>query len=353
MADGDGECAPGARPAPHETRGRHHGALEGARAARREPGPAAQRPCASSATTCRTRAARTRSPPWWFSRTVCRARTRTAPTISAVEDGSGTPDDTSAMNEVLTRRFSRLLAEEAGVEGRGRGWRRLRLWSDRRDDRASQAFLVQARPGTSSTAASRRSNAARAALDAVGADVPVVGLAKRLEEVWIPGDEFPLILPRTSEALYLLQYLRDESHRFAITKHRKRRSKAQRRSVLDSIPGLGPARQAALLKHFGSVKRIREASPSSRLPRSRAWDPPSRRTIRDRLASIVKGGHTMTIDASRCRCRRACCCLGSGELGKEVSDRPAALRLHRHRAPTPTRVLRRCRSPTASLRVST
>ena len=87
-----------------------------------------------------------------------------------------------------------------------------------------------------------------------------MGLAKRLEEVWIPGDDFPLILPRTSEALYLLQYLRDESHRFAITKHRKRRSKAQRRSVLDSIPGLGPARQGALLKHFGSVKRIRQAS---------------------------------------------------------------------------------------------
>ena len=118
-------------------------------------------------------------------------------------------------------------------------------------------------------------NAAQAALDAVGADVPVVGLAKRLEEVWIPGDEFPLILPRTSEALYLLQYLRDESHRFAITKHRKRRSKAQRRSVLDSIPGLGPTRQAALLKHFGSVKRIREAS-VEQITEVKGVGPPSR-----------------------------------------------------------------------------
>ena len=127
-------------------------------------------------------------------------------------------------------------------------------------------------------------NAARSALDAVGADVPVVGLAKRLEEVWIPGDDFPLILPRTSEALYLLQYLRDESHRFAITKHRKRRSKAQRRSVLDSIPGLGPTRQAALLKHFGSVKRIRESSVEE-IAEVKGVGVGLAQTIRDRLAT--------------------------------------------------------------------
>ena len=87
-----------------------------------------------------------------------------------------------------------------------------------------------------------------------------MGLAKRLEEVWVPDDEFPVVLPRTSPALYLLQYLRDESHRFAITHHRKRRSAGMTRSVLDDVPGLGPARQAALLKEFGSVKRIRAAS---------------------------------------------------------------------------------------------
>ena len=114
--------------------------------------------------------------------------------------------------------------------------------------------------------------------------MPVVGLAKRLEEVWIPGDEFPLILPRTSEALYLLQYLRDESHRFAITKHRKRRSKAQRRSVLDSIPGLGPTRQAALLKHFGSIKRIREAS-VEQITEVKGVGPALAATIRDRLVA--------------------------------------------------------------------
>lgn len=97
-------------------------------------------------------------------------------------------------------------------------------------------------------------------LDELGVDVPLVGLAKRLEEVWVPGEEFPVILPRTSPALYLLQYLRDESHRFAITHHRSKRSKGMTRSVLDDIAGLGPARQAALLKEFGSVKRLREAS---------------------------------------------------------------------------------------------
>ena len=102
--------------------------------------------------------------------------------------------------------------------------------------------------------------AARAVLDELGIDVPLVGLAKRLEEVWVPGEEFPVVLPRTSPALYLLQYLRDESHRFAITHHRKKRSAGMTRSVLDDVPGLGPARQAALLKKFGSVKRIRAAS---------------------------------------------------------------------------------------------
>ena len=103
-------------------------------------------------------------------------------------------------------------------------------------------------------------NAARAVLDELGVDVPLVGLAKRLEEVWVPGEEFPVVLPRTSPALYLLQHLRDESHRFAITHHRKKRSTGMTRSVLDDIPGLGPARQAALLKEFGSVKRLRRAS---------------------------------------------------------------------------------------------
>jgi excinuclease ABC subunit C len=91
-------------------------------------------------------------------------------------------------------------------------------------------------------------------------DVALVGLAKRLEEVWVPGSEFPVILPRTSEGLYLLQRVRDEAHRFAITFHRQRRSKAMTASALDDIPGLGEVRRKALLRHFGSVKRLKEAS---------------------------------------------------------------------------------------------
>ena len=104
-------------------------------------------------------------------------------------------------------------------------------------------------------------NAAARALEDVGVvDVAVVGLAKRLEEVWVPGEEYPVVLPRTSEGLYLLQRLRDEAHRFAITFHRQRRSKAMTTSQLDGIPGLGEKRRKALLKAFGSVKRIRAAS---------------------------------------------------------------------------------------------
>lgn len=103
--------------------------------------------------------------------------------------------------------------------------------------------------------------AAQRALDELGIDdVAVCGLAKRLEEVWLPGDDQPVILPRTSEGLYLLQRVRDEAHRFAINFHRSKRSKSLKESALDEVPGLGPARRQALLRHFGSVKRLREAT---------------------------------------------------------------------------------------------
>jgi excinuclease ABC subunit C len=87
-----------------------------------------------------------------------------------------------------------------------------------------------------------------------------VGLAKRLEEVWLPDDPDPVIMPRTSEGLYLLQRIRDEAHRFAITHHRQRRSKSMIDSVLDPVSGLGPTRRKALLKTFGSVKKLRQAT---------------------------------------------------------------------------------------------
>lgn len=103
--------------------------------------------------------------------------------------------------------------------------------------------------------------AAQQALTDIGAgDIPVVGLAKRLEEVWPPDSAEPIILPRTSEALYLLQRVRDEAHRTAIALHRKRRSSRQRRSALDDIPGLGEVKAKALIRHFGSVKAIKNAS---------------------------------------------------------------------------------------------
>jgi excinuclease ABC subunit C len=103
--------------------------------------------------------------------------------------------------------------------------------------------------------------AAQAVLDDLGVDdVALIGLAKRLEEVWLPGEHYPVILPRSSEGLYLLQRVRDEAHRFAITFHRQRRSKAMTMSVLDGIPGLGETRRKALVARFGSLKRLRAAS---------------------------------------------------------------------------------------------
>jgi excinuclease ABC subunit C len=162
-------------------------------------------------------------------------------------------DDTAAMHEVLTRRFKRYLddrVEAADIEG-------MAVDPDTGRPRrfAYPPSLVVVDGGLPQV------NAAQGALAELGIDdVALVGLAKRLEEVWLPGKEFPVILPRTSAGLYLLQRVRDEAHRFAITFHRQRRSKAMTASVLDDIPGLGEVRRKALLRHFGSVKRLKEAS---------------------------------------------------------------------------------------------
>ena len=162
-------------------------------------------------------------------------------------DVEGRTDDTAAMHEVLTRRFSRYLKErdKAGIDPETGEARRF----------AYPPNLVVVDGGAPQVAAAQR------VLDELGIeDVALVGLAKRLEEVWLPGDDHPVILPRTSEALYLLQRLRDEAHRFANTFHRERRSRSMTRSALDGIPGLGESRRKALLTRFGSVKRIRAAS---------------------------------------------------------------------------------------------
>jgi excinuclease ABC subunit C len=103
--------------------------------------------------------------------------------------------------------------------------------------------------------------AAQRALDELGIDdIPICGLAKRLEEVWLPSEEDPVILPRTSEGLYLLQRVRDEAHRFAITHHRSRRSKTMVESLLDDVPGLGEVRRKTLMKHFGSLRKLKAAT---------------------------------------------------------------------------------------------
>jgi excinuclease ABC subunit C len=183
-------------------------------------------------------------------------------------EGEGARDDTEAMHEVITRRFRRYLAERTAS-----GDVELDLDEGGVDDDAP----LRSGPVDPSTGRPTRFAyppnlvvvdggqpqvaAAAAALAELGIDdVALCGLAKRLEEVWLPGEEYPVILERSSEGLYLLQRLRDEAHRFAIGAHRKRRSKGMTVSALDAVPGLGPARSAALLKHFGSLKRLRLAS---------------------------------------------------------------------------------------------
>lgn len=179
-------------------------------------------------------------------------------------DGEGARDDTEAMNEVLRRRFRRYLAEQAGgdsaqvdaaedgesITGSGVP---AAVQEKRRFAYPPQLVVVDGGPPQVA--------AAQQALADLGVtDVAVVGLAKRLEEVWLPGEEFPAVLPRSSDGLFLLQRLRDEAHRFAITHHRKRRGKGMTRSVLDAVPGLGPKRQTALLRTFGSVRKLRQAT---------------------------------------------------------------------------------------------
>ena len=175
-------------------------------------------------------------------------------------DGGTRVDDTAAMHEVLTRRFRRYLAErdeDTGIEvdgGEAAVGGPIDEVTGRPRKFAYPPQLLVVDGGLPQV------NAAARVLDELGiTDVALVGLAKRLEEVWVPGDDFPVILPRSSEGLYLLQRVRDEAHRFAVTFHRQRRSKAMTTSALDGIPGLGESRRKALLRHFGSLKRIRAA----------------------------------------------------------------------------------------------
>ncbi|MGC9538626.1 excinuclease ABC subunit UvrC [Streptomyces sp. UG1] len=192
-------------------------------------------------------------------------------------------DDVRSMHEVITRRFKRYLAEKERTGEWADGENTLTdtssetpadgtsvpltttspdaLGNGLKDDEgrpkrfAYPPQLVVVDGGQPQVAAAQR------ALDELGIDdVAVCGLAKRLEEVWLPGDDDPVVLPRTSEGLYLLQRVRDEAHRFAITYQRTKRGKRFRASPLDEVPGLGDTRKQALLKHFGSLKKLRSAT---------------------------------------------------------------------------------------------
>jgi excinuclease ABC subunit C len=164
-------------------------------------------------------------------------------------DTTEATDDTRAMHQVITRRLKRLLADRKVDQSEvNESGGRLGKFSY-----PPQLIVVDG--GAPQVAAAAR------ALEELGVtDLALCGLAKRLEEVWLPHSQDPLILPRTSEGMYLLQRIRDEAHRFAITFHRSRRSKVMLESVLDEIEQLGHIRRAALLDRFGSVSAIRKAS---------------------------------------------------------------------------------------------
>lgn len=199
--------------------------------------------------------------------------------------GDGHSNDVGSIAEVTRRRFSRLLQSEQANQAEGGV-----AATDGSSGNAGPAIAgapaatagLELVPGAEVAVAQQpgkpnsfsyppnlyvvdgglpQVNAARAVLDELGLEeITVIGLAKRLEEIWIPGEEYPLILSRTSPGLYLLQHIRDESHRVAITYHRSKRSARMKKSELDEIAGLGPAKRKELLKTFSSVKKIREAT---------------------------------------------------------------------------------------------
>ncbi len=159
----------------------------------------------------------------------------------AIRADAGRSDDVASIAEVTRRRF-------------------LRHLSDSSPDTAPRRFAYPPNLYVVDGGAAQV-NAAQAVLDELGVtDVAVIGLAKRLEEVWVPTDPDPVILPRNSEGLFLLQRVRDEAHRFAIAYHRSKRSKRMTASALDSVRGLGDSRRQALVSHFGSLARLRQAS---------------------------------------------------------------------------------------------
>lgn len=244
------------------------------------------------------------------------------------------PDDVRAIHEVLSRRFQRFLRErERLAQGTGASPDTVSLdtasldtastgpsprtpptASDSADDQeldahgtpvedtslrdpltgrprrfAYRPHLVVVDGGAPQVAA------AALALGELGLqDIPVCGLAKRLEEVWLPDDDHPVVLSRTSQGLYLLQRVRDEAHRFAIAHHRQRRGKAMTASPLDAVPGLGPARKKALLSHFGSLRALRAAE-ADEIAAVRGIGPGLAATV---VATLARQTDTPAVDTS-------------------------------------------------------
>ncbi|MEE9095035.1 excinuclease ABC subunit UvrC [Pseudarthrobacter phenanthrenivorans] len=180
--------------------------------------------------------------------------------------GPAAADDTAAMHDVLTRRFRHYLndksaqVDEATLEAGGGGDATDAAVPDTTTPAPKAKFAYPPNLVVVDGGQPQVNAAARALADLGIDDVYVVGLAKRLEEVWLPDSDFPVVLPRTSQGLYLLQRIRDEAHRFAITFHRQKRGKAMTVSALDAVPGLGASKRKALLAHFGSVKGVKAAS---------------------------------------------------------------------------------------------
>ncbi|MGH3491416.1 MAG: excinuclease ABC subunit UvrC [Actinopolymorphaceae bacterium] len=196
-----------------------------------------------------------------YRRFIIKSRGKVLGGGDADADGPRGSNDVASIHEVIARRFQRYIDErsetgEVGENGHDeQGPAAVDPETGRRRRFAYAPGLVVVDGGPPQVAAAQR------ALDELGIDdVPVCGLAKRLEEVWRPAQEEPVIMPRTSEGLYLLQRVRDEAHRFAITFHRQKRSKSMVESLLDGVPGLGETRRKALMRTFGSLKRLRAAT---------------------------------------------------------------------------------------------
>jgi excinuclease ABC subunit C len=218
-----------------------------------------------------------------------------------IKDVAG-QDDFASMEEVLRRRFARLDAERIGPGG-ARGDATPEMGPE--VPVAAPAESTEVRPLETVEAVSprRRGSGRRFAyppslivvdggrgqlavaervLAERGLDIPAIGLAKRLEEVYLPGQPDPLLIPRGSEALFVLQHIRDEAHRFAVTYHRLKRSKRALRSILDEIPGVGETRKKALLRRFGSLTRLRQATVEE-IAAVPGFGPALARTVHDRL----------------------------------------------------------------------